>query len=290
LIFDAENGERLIARRFRAAGISPDSAVQPVESGGLNLLSDIDWFRATIAEQRANFVVFDSLRVLTSGAKESDSDEMEPFVTGLKMLARETQAAIMLIHHRGKSDLSEFRGSSVIRDQTDLLFTFGRVGGDPEARTRRKLTTIKCRIEEEPEPRWLRIVAERDRGLVSLDEAEAYDPEEDTGRPRDDHRGSVLALLEVEAPRSGRSIADELGASEPTIRRVLHDLESDGLAAKHGAGRGAGWVLRQRVTPLGVDALTQFEFGSTEPNSPPRNASRENGAPPAMFDPHSEWS
>ena len=45
----------------------------------------------------------------------------------------------------------------MILDQTDLLFTLERVEGDPEAPTRRKLWTVGCRIDEEPEPRWLAI-------------------------------------------------------------------------------------------------------------------------------------
>jgi hypothetical protein len=44
----------------------------------------------------------------------------------LKLLARETGAAVILVHHRGRSESSEFRGSSVILDQTDLLFTIAR--------------------------------------------------------------------------------------------------------------------------------------------------------------------
>ena len=171
LIFDAENGPKLIARRLRAAAVTPDLAVQPVDAGGLHFSRDLGWMREVIEREGAGLVVFDSLRVLSSGAKESDADEMEPIVTRLKELARETGAAVVLIHHRGKSEVNDYRGSSVILDQTDMLFTLGRVPGDPEGRHRRKVTTIKCRIDEEPEPRWARIEADRARRLVTVDEA-----------------------------------------------------------------------------------------------------------------------
>ena len=55
-------------------------------------------------------MVFDSLRVLSSGVKENDGDALEPIVTALKMLARDTGAAVILIHHRGKNEGSDYRG------------------------------------------------------------------------------------------------------------------------------------------------------------------------------------
>ena len=102
-------------------------------------------------------MVFDSLRILSSGVDENNTEEIEPIMSALRRLARETGAAIILVHHRGRDESSSYRGSSAIRDGTDLLFKFGRVKDDPEARHRRVLETVKCRIDEEPEPRWLRI-------------------------------------------------------------------------------------------------------------------------------------
>jgi AAA domain len=259
VIFDAENGRKLIARRFRAATVAADSSIQPVESGGLRVQDDLDWFKSVISDQGANLAVFDSLRVLSSGAKENDADEMEPLITALKLLARDTGAAIILIHHRGRAEGSEFRGSSVILDQTDMLFTLGRVQGDPDGRHRRKIATIKCRIDEEPEPRWVAIEADSSRGLVYVNEAEPFEPDE-SSRPRDSLREDVLELLGGIA-RSGRSIAKVLDKSEATVRRVLHDLEGDGLAEL----RAEGWV-RHAPPPKGVDAPdAPLETRSLEP-------------------------
>jgi hypothetical protein len=229
VIFDAENGEKLIGRRFRAAGVNPDLDVQPVEAGGLRVLDDLDWFEEIIVQQHANLAVFDSLRVLSSGAKESDGDVMEPIITSLKLLARRTGAAIVLIHHRGKGD-SDYRGSSVILDQTDLLFTLGRVDGDPDGRTRRKIRTGKCRIDEEPAPRWVKIEADH-IGFVYISEAEPF--EADENKPRDALRGDVLDKLGG-IPRSARSVAKAVGRrpDDSTVKRLLADLAADGLAEK----------------------------------------------------------
>jgi len=262
LIFDAENGPKLIARRLRAAAVTPDLAVQPVDAGGLHFSRDLGWMREVIEREGAGLVVFDSLRVLSSGAKESDADEMEPIVTRLKELARETGAAVVLIHHRGKSEVNDYRGSSVILDQTDMLFTLGRVPGDPEGRHRRKVTTIKCRIDEEPEPRWARIEADRARRLVTVDEVEPYESD-DGGRPRDGLREQVLDQL-TGISQSRARIAAGLGRdkSDQTVRRALRDLEAEGLAEQRADGwaRGGGHPDHP---------------GSDHPDHPPENGSLE---------------
>lgn len=244
LIFDAENGQRLIARRLRAAGITGDLDVQPVDAGGLRFAADLPWFRRTIVERRANLVVFDSLRVLSSGVKENDGDALEPIVTALKMLARDTEAAIVLIHHRGKGE-SEYRGSSVILDQTDLLFTLGRAQGDPEGRSRRKIATAKCRIDEEPAPRWISIDADPGRGLVTVNETEPFEDDGAASRPRDGKRDQVLDLLGGIA-RPVRNIAKASGLPRTTVQRLLVDLEAEDLAVR----QATGWVAHV-AQPLG---------------------------------------
>lgn len=272
LIFDAENGPKLIARRLRAAAITPDLAIQPVDAGGLRICDDLDWMRQTIHDEQANLVVLDSLRVLSSGAKESDGDEMEPIVTALKMLARDTGAAILLIHHRGKGE-SEYRGSSTILDQTDLLFTLGRVQGDPDRRSRRKLTTVKCRIEEEPPPRWVAIEADRARGLVYINEADPY--EEEGERPRDHLRDDILGVL-TGVPKSGAEVARELGRpkSDQTIRRALRDLEGESLVVH----TTQGWAL-PAWHPEGLSPTPPLE--GDNPDNPPGTYSPRTGPPPA---------
>jgi hypothetical protein len=263
LIFDAENGPKLIARRFRAAEVTAALDVQPVDVGGLKLSKDLDWFKRTIVGYQANLVVFDSLRVLSSGAKESDADEMEPLVTSLKQLSRDTGAAVVLIHHRGKGELSDYRGSSVILDQTDMLYTLGRVAGDPEGRHRRKITTIKCRIEEEPPPRWVVIDADRSRGLVFVNEAEPYEAE-DTARPaRDALRDQVLDAL-TGISQSATRIAKALGRhpKDGTVRRLLADLEGEGLAEHRPDGWGVPTASPQGGGTPGTPPETPMNTGS----------------------------
>ncbi len=251
VIFDAENGPKLSVRRFRAAGVGADLDIQPVDAGGLRVTTDLPWFRRVIDDHSANLVVFDSLRVLSSGSKESDGDEMEPIITALKMLARDTGAAVVLIHHRGKQEGSDYRGSSVILDQTDLLFTLGRVTGDPDGRHRRKLTTVKCRIEEEPAPRWVAIEADRGRGLVFVNEADPFEAE-GTARPvRDNLRSEVLSVLSgIVQPQARIARAVGRDPKDQSVRRVLRELEEEGIAQHQDGGWGVSGVSGPRALTL----------------------------------------
>jgi hypothetical protein len=251
VIFDAENGPKLIMRRFRAAGVSADLDVQPVDAGGLRLPRDLDWFREVIEEQGANLAVFDSLRVLSSGVKENDGDALEPIITDLKLLARETGVAVLLVHHRGKADASEYRGSSVILDQTDMLYTLGRVVGDQDGKHRRKITTIKCRIDEEPEPRWLRIEADRSLGLVYVNEAEPCDVDDEVDhRPapvRERLADQIEQALEIDVPARLTDICLLVG------RKPKDGSVRNALQALVGAGRirrtEGGWCRVQGAAP-----------------------------------------
>jgi len=240
--FDAENGPRLIVRRFRALGIRPEMSVQPIDSVGLRVALDMDYFEHVVEMTGAEGVVFDSLRVLSSGTKESDSDEMEPVMTAFKEFARRTHTGVLLIHHRGRSDESEFRGSSVILDQTDLLLTMSRAKGDPLASVRRRISTVKCRIDKEPPERWISINADESTGRISIDAAEPYEATKD--RPRDAWRDAVLEAL-TDAPQSGRALHNVVGHNETAVQRLLKDLAAEGLAKNN----GKGWIRSTTAVP-----------------------------------------
>lgn len=73
-----------------------------------------DFIKAT----KAKFVVIDSLVTILNGDENSSKDITQLYIN-LKTIAEEMQCAILLIHHSNK--LEGYRGSSAIRDQSDLL-------------------------------------------------------------------------------------------------------------------------------------------------------------------------
>jgi RecA-family ATPase len=126
----------------------PADRVAIYDAEGLRLsdAEDRAWMLATIKTEGANLVVIDALRPLAPDAEENNSDAMAPVVIGAKQLARDSGAAVVLIHHRGNDRMRDFRGSTATRDQTVLLFVLERDERDPERKWRRKLRCAKCRI------------------------------------------------------------------------------------------------------------------------------------------------
>lgn len=252
VVFDAENGAKLLKKRFRAAGIGAGT-VQPFDADGLHIVKDLDWFKEMIEAEGANLAIFDSLRILSSGVDENNTEEIEPIMSALRRLARETGAAIVLVHHRGRDETSSYRGSSAIRDGTDLLFKFGRVKEDPERRHRRVLETVKCRIDEEPEPHWVRIQADRAKGLVYLDEAEPYEGGTGAGIVRAVLADELLELMDDE-PRTRASLARDVGRDpkDGSVGNALKALAEGGRAER----AGGGWKRCKVQTPIGLAPCT----------------------------------
>jgi hypothetical protein len=140
----------------------------------LSLPSDQAWFesviRAHIDRAVGGFVGIDSLRRLTASKRENESDDMGPVLVFLATLARHTNAAILLIHHMGHEG-RRARGSSVILDQSDGVFTFTRAR-DSEDDTIRQVSargdgTKAPRYAKPPSDIFLRL--DEDGGVLPAD-------------------------------------------------------------------------------------------------------------------------
>jgi hypothetical protein len=230
-IFDAENGPKLIGRRVKEAGLLHPQ-LRVYDSDGLDLVADRDWIAEQL--QGVNLVVFDSLRSLApTGARENDSDDMAPIIVALRRLARTTGAAVVLVHHRGKDQGQDFRGSEAIRDMADMLFVLERHAKDPDARWRRAVRCVKCRIDEEPEERWLGI--RRQRGELFFTEAAPFNSDRAAPR-RDQVEQEVINILRRDGATRRADVARKLGRepSDRTVRRVFDDLKDAGRIAPIG--------------------------------------------------------
>jgi AAA domain len=241
VIFDAENGERLLARRLKAAGV-PRRGIEVYDADMFDIRSDVEQFAEVVGRERANFVVLDSLRILAPGSKESEADDMAPVMTAVRRLARTTEAAIVVVHHRGKGEnASDYRGSSVIRDQADMLFVLSRSKSDPESSTRRFLKASKCRIDTEPETRWLRVVRTAATGGISVEPADPFG-EADAGAIPLAKRALADELRPhlSDKPRSRAELARAASrdANDGTVRRALQLLADEGVARQV----NRGWI------------------------------------------------
>jgi hypothetical protein len=237
LIIDGENGERLIARRYRALA-GPPEGVAIYEADHLDIAKHGDWLEQVTRHERANLVVLDSLRSLAPRLEENNGDTVAPVMRVLRLLARTTDAAVVVTHHRPKHGPG-YRGSSVIRDQADVLLVMGRDEKDPEHRTRRYLHADptkdgKFRIDVEPPWRWFHI--HQTGEYLTLDAAEPPGGDrEPTAKERAQLR--IVSLLDEHPEGLTRStIGTLLGNSRTngTDTRALTDLEADGTLHRDG--------------------------------------------------------
>ncbi len=254
LILDAENGELQLWRRYQLAR-GPRSGVAVYDADGLNLASPehAAWIAKTVREEGANLLVLDGLRTLAPGMEENNGDSVAPIMGNVRRIARATQAAIVLLHHRGK-DIAGYRGHSALRDQTDNLYVLERDRRDSENRTRRLLHADpardgKMRIGPEPADRWLYI--DPSDGLLSIDLAEPPAGIDATPTRDEQLAGEILDVLrQAQEPLSGGAIAKTLGRTrtDGSVRRTLDSLAADS-EAEH---TPQGWCAKRANTPAGT--------------------------------------
>jgi len=91
-------------------------------------------------------IIFDSqIRFYPKGTDENSASDMNPFMSFLKSLTK-AGATVLILHHAGKSESSEYRGSSDILGGVDIAYTIKKSEDDPPVLT---LKCIKSRFYSE---------------------------------------------------------------------------------------------------------------------------------------------
>ena len=127
LIIDEESGVSRMNRRLgdtlRGHSAGPDTPIHYVSLAGVNLLESADQLviEDLIRQTGARLVIIDALIDVLGGADENAASEVQTAFHGLRTIADNTQAAIVVIHHNGKS--GSYRGSSAMKGAVDLLLT-----------------------------------------------------------------------------------------------------------------------------------------------------------------------
>lgn len=229
LIVDAENGPNEIHRRLHGTGLTNPDRYSVYEAAGLRLREQehLDQLHRLVKAEEPTVVVLDSLVSLAPGLRENDAHEVQPLMQGIQAIARDTGAAILLLHHAGKGDTgADYRGSSAIGGVVTLAVSMTAHDGDPDA-ARRELRWWKCRPCAKPEPIWLRITT--DDGRLRLLPAEPFESTEVPGAPvRSALQDVIVASLRDDGPaRSRAALAERLGKrrDDKTFREALALLE-----------------------------------------------------------------
>lgn len=259
LYVDAEMGRKMfIHNRLRAAGVVAPT-FEYVDAMGLDISrpDDIAWLERTIRNVAANFVVYDSLRRLTPSKAENDSDDMAPVIGSLAKVARDTGAAILLIHHKGDGDKA-FRGSTAIRDQADALFLLTpEAGSDVLRLTCRDQSCKPTRYAKPPEDVFLKI--DPDAGGISgaerptqADRALAAAPE------RQKIKDTILAALPVKTQAEAARACDFKAGS----RHIQERMERAGGGRRDTSMRRAENVAGRQ--PLSRGSGVPAIFGGSD--------------------------
>ena len=235
LYVDCENGSREIHRRVRLLGLTTAHGLVVYEGAGFNLASGLDELDAVLTDVRPDLVWLDSWRSMWVG-DENSAQEASAALDPLRELIRRHNVGAGLLHHANK--LGQYRGSTAVGASVENIVELSRAEDD-EDRRRRRLRNSACRFEQEAGDRWVRLEADRSRGLLLIDEAEAFVPSQG-GRPRDERDCAADELL---AALSGKFTA------WPDWARAA------GLDPKHGTARRARDELADRRLVIGAQGL-----------------------------------
>jgi hypothetical protein len=249
LYVDAENGPRLMGRRFAAAGM-PSDGLLVADGTKLRLPGDFASLRTLIEATDVGLVVLDSLRRLAPGIRENESDDMAALISDVAKIARDFDVAVVLIHHRStKKGAATLRGSSSIEDQADLVFTLEHIAGDPD-RERRRLKAAKFRIDAEPSPIWLRMgMADGCFTVRAADHHEEDGLDDSEGQGADEQLAGRIDGLADEVRTDGGWAPSRLAAAVGSDQRNGTFQRALRILLDRGAWESEGKTRNRRLRP-----------------------------------------
>ena len=239
VLVDAENGQVETHRRAHGMAVREEAAPNLIlcEARGFSLALHMGELRELVIVHKPDLLILDSFSAMWAG-DENDRGEVHAALDPLRNLAHDhPDLAVLLLHHTIKGG-TEYRGSSGIGAAVENISLLSRDDADEDGQ-RRKLRHNRSRFAPDGEDYWLRIVAHD--GLISLEEAEPYEPQRE--RPRDTWREAVAEALS-DIPQGERKIALGTGVPRSTVQRLLADLADEGIAES----TPRGWVAH-RPTP-----------------------------------------
>jgi RecA-family ATPase len=125
LYVDEENSAQLVLQRLHALGYDPrrHADLDYLWYAGVDLLNEPEKLREEAAEIEPVLVIIDSLSRVAIGAEENSNPDMTKFMqAGVIPIARETGAAVLLVHHTSQTGIAP-RGATAIRNSADQVLS-----------------------------------------------------------------------------------------------------------------------------------------------------------------------
>jgi len=203
-----------------------------------------DYLRNIIRQANASVLILDPIAELWGNIDENAASETSPVLKALRVIARETGAAIVVAHHTNKGRIEE-RGSTAIRNAAGAMYilTWHIENG---MRTRR-LECNKLRHAKEPEPLFLDFVW--NDGVLTIEQltysqTEERAKDEKSAAARMDAQLVVQMVAEKPAKHYNKArLMQMLTESEEMSRRQAEDAiaraEAAGLIVTEDGPRNA---------------------------------------------------
>jgi len=232
LILAVEEHPRDIKRRLHQFGLRPSDPIY-LHTGSLTYGAET--FRSLkefIIEKSIKLVLLDTLSMFWGVTDENNNAEVQRRLAPFLTLARETNCAVLLVHHERKSGGEggrEIRGGSALFAMVDqALLLDRREGGEPTHRVLRVLG----RYSETPHELVLDFVSDDYRKLGTLEELSLETQSKIVW--------DALALT----PKTVPTLAAETSLTEKRVRKVLEAL-GDTVTREGGGKKGDPFTYRR---------------------------------------------
>ncbi len=183
-----------------------------------------------IEQHTFTFIVIDTVNMFAGGIDENSSKDMTEFTTAMTVLANETGATVVAVHHTGKDVRNGARGSSVYASTVNSSILVTRDAELPEL----TLRFDKLRDAEAGQPLKLEMysVPEADSAALRLSNLQAD--------RKSGHMQEILALIRSNG--GTMSQAEIIAASpvrrDPTIDLLREATRQHLVSFTEGGGRG----------------------------------------------------
>lgn len=130
---DEEQAPDLVLQRLAALGLKPEhrSKIDYLNFAGVDLYNEPWKLLDEVVDSRPLVIFIDSQSAVSIGAEENSNDHMTKlFRDAFRPLARETGAAVVILHHTTKDNKGAPRGASAIRNQADQVLSIVEAESD----------------------------------------------------------------------------------------------------------------------------------------------------------------
>lgn len=216
-------------------------------------------FIDTIKLLKPALVVIDTLARCMLGLDENSARDMGIAVEACATIIRETGAAVLLVHHTGKSGTGE-RGSSALYAACDSVITLSNDDG---------LITLSCAKSKDGKPfadRYLRLVEVAVESGRTSCVALPSDRVITRGAPISPTQKRILETLALETfivvGAKAQSLMNQAGVTERNIYRALASLMREGYVRQ--AAKGDPYFIEEKgLQAVQLSPLTSHDNGTS---------------------------